>query len=251
MTNRLHLLRQSVEHLGDVASRIDPAAYTSPAYPREWSIADTFSHLGSGAVISERRFEDTLEPRESDPTFNTSVWDTWNAKDPVAQVRDALVSDVSLLTRLEASSKEQRQDFHFTMGPFAFDFDGMVGLRLSEHVLHTWDVEVTLDPRATVSNDAANGILDGIQFVVKRSAKPTGETKNVTVRTSAPVREFTVVLDVDAVELVDTNHDGAVDLEIPAEALVRLIYGRLDEDHTPASVRGDAVDYLRRVFPGF
>lgn len=251
MTSRLHLLRGSVEHLGDVASRIDESEYASPAYPSEWTVADTFSHLGSGAVIGERRFEDSVEHRDSDPTFNTSVWDEWNAKDPAAQVQDALVSDVSFLTHLEASSEEQRQNFHFTMGPFSFDFDGLVGLRLSEHVLHTWDVEVTLDPHATVSNDAANGILDTIQSIVTRTGKPTGETKKVTVRTIAPVREFTVVLDVDSVELVETHHDGATDLEIPAEAMVRLIYGRLDEERTPTSVSGDVVNYLRRVFPGF
>jgi hypothetical protein len=38
---------------------------------------------------------------------------------------------------------------------------------------------------------------------------------------------------------------------LPAEALIRLVYGRLDPDHTPA-VKGDpdVLDRLRRVFPG-
>ena len=43
----------------------------------------------------------------------------------------------------------------------------------------------------------------------------------------------------------------APDLELPAEAFSRLVYGRLDPDHTPAFT-GDAalLDTLRAVFPG-
>ena len=106
------------------------------------------------------------------------------------------------------------------------------------------------NPHATLSNSAANAILDGIQFIVLRAGKPTGEIKNVTLRTSDPVRDFTLVLDVESVEFVESRHEGAVDLEIPAEALVRLIYGRLDTEHTPGSLTGDAVNDLRSVFPG-
>jgi hypothetical protein len=40
---------------------------------------------------------------------------------------------------------------------------------------------------------------------------------------------------------------------MPAEALLRLSYGRLDPDHTPASVIGDddVLEKLRLIFPGF
>ena len=251
MSDRLKVLRKSVEHLGDVASRVGPSDYTSPAYPSEWSIADTFSHLGSGAVIGERRFEDSIAERESDPDFNPLVWDEWNAKAPLAQVKDSLTSDAAFLYALEAASEEQRENFHFMMGPFAFEFEGLVGLRLSEHALHTWDIEVALDSVATLSNDTANAILDSIQFAVARTGKPTGEVKNVAVRTIEPARDFTLVLGVDSVDLVETRQEGEVDLEIPAEAFVRLIYGRLDTEHTPASVTGEVVNSLRTVFPGF
>jgi uncharacterized protein (TIGR03083 family) len=251
MSSRLQVLRESVQHLNHVASSIDSAEYTSSAYPSEWTIAQTFSHLGSGAVIGQRRFEDSLAQRESDPTFNTSVWDEWNAKEPANQVLDSLASDAALLSTLESSTQEERDAFQFMMGPFKFDFDGLVGLRLGEHVLHTWDVEVPFNPQATLPNDAANAILDGIEFIVARTGKPTGETRNVTIRTSEPVRDFTLKLDTDSVELIETPHDGDVDLEIPAEALVRLIYGRLDTEHTPASVSADVVNDLRQVFPGF
>jgi uncharacterized protein (TIGR03083 family) len=251
MSDRLNVLADSVAHLRDVAGTIDPSAYTSPAYPSEWTIADTFSHLGSGAVIARQRFEDTIAQRDSDPTFNTSVWDEWNAKVPTSQVADCLVSDAALLSSLEASSQEQREAFHFTMGPFAFDFDGMVGLRLGEHVLHTWDIEVAGIPDATLPNEAANAILDNIQFVVGRTAKPAGGVRSISVRTIDPPREFTLTLGADSAELLESSIEGPADLELPAESFVRLIYGRLDGEHTPASVRGEVVDELRHVFPGF
>jgi hypothetical protein len=40
---------------------------------------------------------------------------------------------------------------------------------------------------------------------------------------------------------------------MPAEALLRLSYGRLDSAHTPASVVGSPADLdrLRAIFPGF
>jgi uncharacterized protein (TIGR03083 family) len=251
MSDRLHVLAESVAHLRDVAATIDPDEYTSPAYPSEWTIADTFSHLGSGAVIGQRRFEDTIAQRESDPTFNPSVWDEWNAKVPAAQVADCLTCDAALLSSLESATPEQRDAFRFSMGPFAFDFDGLIGLRLSEHVLHTWDIEVARIPDVELPNEAANAILDSVQFVVARSAKPTGDEQSVSVRTLNPPRDFTLNLGTDGVELLESPIEGSPDLELPAESFVRLIYGRLDEEHTPAAVRGEVLDDLRRVFPGF
>lgn len=251
MTTRLEVLAGSVEHLRDVASQLSPDDYLAPAYPSNWTIADTFSHLGSGAVIGQRRLEDAVRHRDGDPAFNTSVWDEWNAKSPSAQVADCLTSDAELLAAFEATDEQQRIDLLFVMGPFTFDFDGVVGLRLSEHVLHTWDIEVATDARATLASPAASAILDSIQFIVARSAKPTGEERVVTIRTLEPVRDFELVFAKDSVDLIEAPHEGPADLELPAEAFVRLIYGRLDAEHTPSSVTGEVLDDLRSVFPGF
>jgi uncharacterized protein (TIGR03083 family) len=230
---------------------MDPEYYTSSAYPSEWTIADTFSHLGSGAVIGKQGFENSITGREPDPAFNTSVWDEWNAKAPADQVSGCLKSDAAFLAVLEGATEEERGAFQMNLGPFAFDFAGLVGLRLGEHVLHTWDVEVPFNPQATLPSDAADAILDNLQFVAARAAKPNGLVRDLTIRTSEPARTFTLALKGDAAELRETPLDGAVDLEIPAEAFVRLVYGRLDPGHTPDSVTGDALELLRSVYPGF
>jgi uncharacterized protein (TIGR03083 family) len=252
VSERLNALGESVAHLYDVASDIQPIDYTASAYPSEWTIADTMSHLGSGAVIGTRRIEDFVAGRNAEPDFNQSVWDLWNAKAPADQVGDALVSDRQYLEALEAMTEEQRSEYRMSLGPMSFDFDGAVGLRLGEHVLHTWDVEVSFEPDATLPADASGLILDRINFLVGRTARLAGDERQISIRTIEPERSFTLRLTGDSAELVEEPHDGRVDLEIPAEALVRLFYGRLDEAHTSESLRNnDVITYLRGVFRGF
>jgi hypothetical protein len=43
---------------------------------------------------------------------------------------------------------------------------------------------------------------------------------------------------------------GEPDLVLPAEAFIRLVYGRLDADHTPAVAGSADLDALRAAFPG-
>lgn len=70
------------------------------------------------------------------------------------------------------------------------------------------------------------------------------------VRTTDPDRQLAVVVTPDAVALAPSAPGSEADLVIPAEAFLRLVYGRLDPDHTPAGVGGPAVERLRQVFPG-
>ncbi len=250
MSERQEALRASVAHLRSLSEGLTPADYDRPAYPSEWTIADTFSHVGSGAIIATRTIDDVLSGRDRDPAFAPSVWEEWNAKTPAAQVADALAADEAFMARLDATTEGQRAGFHFSLGPFELDFEGFLGLRLSEHVLHTWDVEVALDPSATLASDAANLIIDGLHRVVRFAGKASGEERTLTVRTLDPARDLALVFAPDSVTLIDAAHEGPVDLEVPAETLVRLVYGRLDADHTPAVVDSGELDSLRRAFPG-
>jgi len=250
MTNRLEVLRRSVAHLQSVVDRLDVIDYQSPAYPTAWSIADTLSHVGSGSVIMHRTFDDVIYQRTPDGDFNQMVWDEWNAKSPGAQVADAVVATRELLEALESSSAAQRDDFRAPMGPLTLDFNTFVGLRLNEQALHTWDVEVTQDRAAVLSSDAAGEIIESLSLIVRFAGKVDGTTRTVRVRTLDPSRDFTVVYEADSVSLVDATHDGAVDLELPAEAFARLVYGRLDPEHTPNGIDEVHLDLLRRTFPG-
>ena len=71
------------------------------------------------------------------------------------------------------------------------------------------------------------------------------------MRTTDPARTFTIEHADDTVTFAAGESGQAADLELPAEAFVRLLYGRLGPDHTP-EVAGDisALDTLRYTFPG-
>ena len=69
MSDRLTALHSSVERLRDIVEGLDPQQLELPAYPVEWSIADVLSHIGSGAVILRRRFDDINNGRETDSDF--------------------------------------------------------------------------------------------------------------------------------------------------------------------------------------
>jgi hypothetical protein len=50
----------------------------------------------------------------------------------------------------------------------------------------------------------------------------------------------------------DDQAGGGPALRLPAEALIRLVYGRLDPAHTPPVEATEVdLDDLRQVFPGF
>jgi uncharacterized protein (TIGR03083 family) len=259
--DQLEALRFSVERLRRIVEPLADDAVARPAYPKEWTIAQVMSHLGSSAVIHQRRLEDGLAGLEIPDDFAPSVWDEWNAKSAAAQTRDGLEADAAVLARLESLTPAARETFHMAMGPLAFDFAGFVGLRLNEHVLHTWDIEVALDPTATLPPELAALVVDGLELITRYTAKPT-TNQTIVVRTHEPDRTFEVRLSLDGSALGPVPADRPVDLALPAEAFVRLIYGRLDPDHTPPLARDDAGDdsgddtdgtalaTLRASFPG-
>jgi hypothetical protein len=182
--------------------------------------------------------------------FAPSVWDVWNAKSSTARSTDALAADRALLDGLDAMSTAERAGFNVALGPFQLDLAGFVGLRLNEHALHTWDIEVTLDPAATVPASSVDQVIETVSLVAGFAGKPIDAVRTVHLRTTDPERAFVITLGEATTFGADADATDA-DLVMPAEALIRLVYGRLDPDHTPP-VDGDlgALDALRSSFRG-
>ncbi len=247
---QVEALRASVARLRDLVSTMSHADLTRPAYPSEWSIADVLSHIGSGAVIMHRRLDDTRAGLATPDDFAPRVWDTWNAKTPTAQRDDALAADAALLVGIDTVTVDERGSFTLDMGPMSLDFGAFVGMRLNEHAFHTWDIEVVADPAATIPEQVAAVVIDNLELIARYSAKPTGDTTTITVATDEPRRRFTVALTPTAVTFTPTTAEVAADVELTAEAFARLVYGRLDPEHTPHKDEGLVLDGLRRIFPG-
>jgi uncharacterized protein (TIGR03083 family) len=251
MTHPLDALESSVAYLRNLIEGLDESQYGASAHPSEWTVADTMSHLGSGAVIMKRRIDDTLAKKETPPEFNQSVWDEWNAKTPHAKVTDALLADQSVLERILEMTPEERDSFTFNLGPMVFDFTAAVGLRLNEHVLHTWDVEEAFDKSAALQRDAVPFMVDNLELVIKFTSKTTGTGDVLRIRTTDPQRELVLTLGTEVVTLEEgETSDDPHHIEMPAESFIRLLYGRLDAAHTPAAAESEHLENLRIVFPG-
>jgi uncharacterized protein (TIGR03083 family) len=251
MDNPLPPLAASVGRLHRLVRGFDAAQLESPSYCPGWTIADVLAHLGSGAVLMERRLEAALAGTAPPDDFAQPVWDEWNAKSPRAKADDALAEDERLGKSFEALGAADRARIEFPFGPLSVSFETAAALRLNEHALHTWDIEVMSDAGARLPTGAAAVIIDNLGLIGRFAAKPTGDEREIRVRTSHPARHFTVRLTPERAELLEGDGGIDPDLELPAESFCRLVYGRLDPDHSPAvRANGEVLDTLRRVFPG-
>jgi uncharacterized protein (TIGR03083 family) len=247
---RLDALRASVERLERRVAALSDADLVAPAYPSEWTVADVLSHIGSSSVIWQRRLDDGLAGLATPEDFQMAVWAEWDAKPPRSKADDGIAADRRVLDRLLSLTDDDRARVRVTMGPIAFGFDDMVATRLNEHVLHTWDVEFAGDAGAVLPSDAVEEIIDNLALIARYTGRPTGASRTIVVRTTGPERVFSVTLTPEKVDFRRTEDADGCHVELPAEAFVRLVYGRFDPPEGPAATDDGAVADLRRVFPG-
>jgi uncharacterized protein (TIGR03083 family) len=253
-------LRNSHERLASLVRPLSPAQLREQSFCSDWTIAQVMSHLGSGAEIALMMLPGALG--DAEPVSRDAfppVWDTWDAKSPDAQAADALAADEKQVRTLEQLSDDDLARIKLPFFGMDLDSVGMIRLRLGEHALHTWDVAVSEDPAATVAPEAVDLLIDNVaQFLAPRLGKPQDEAFVARIRTTEPDRDYLLTA-AEAVSMTDwpgaggTGAAGASEISMPAEALLRLSYGRLDPEHTPAQVQADPADLdrLRKIFPGF
>ncbi len=254
-------LRQSHDRLLGLVGPLSPEKISGPSYCKDWSIAQVLSHLGSGAEIAMMMLPSALGQAEPvDRAAFQPIWDRWNAMTPDEQAAAGLMTDAQHVQTLDQLSDEDLASVSYQFMGLTLDAVGLIRLRLSEHSLHTWDVAVTLDPAAEVAPDAVNLLIDNVPgFLAPRLGKPADPPFRARIRTTEPARDYLLSAS-DSVSMVDWpgaeqagESPAIADLSMPAEALLRLSYGRMDADHTPASVIADVavLDRLRATFPGF
>ena len=252
----LSALSDSHDRLAAAVGRLTGDEVTGPSYCSEWSVAQVLSHLGSGAEIFGLIVAAGLHGREAPgQTQNQEIWASWDAKSPQDQARDGVAEDGELVEQLAAISPEQRRSWRLSFFGAERSLADVIVMRLSEHTLHTWDVEVIGNPEATLAGDAAGLILDFLPQLAGMIGKPGGRELNVHVTTDHPERNFDLVVGPDGVAVTAAGPDpsyGQATLQLPAEAFARLLAGRLDAgDPAPVEAWSVDLDDLRQVFPGF
>jgi uncharacterized protein (TIGR03083 family) len=253
----IQALRASHDALVAQVRVLTPPQLEQGSYCRDWDVAQVLSHLGSGAEIALRGLERTLdngEPlhREEFPV----IWERWNALGPVEKASEMVVWDRRHVSVLQGLDDKTLKSLHMNFFGMDLDAAGIVGLRLGEHAVHSWDVAVSFNPGAEVLLSSVELLVDRIPYIAGRLAKPekASTQMQVKVKTTQPDRHFLLSIG-DSVALTK-DVEGPIDgsLELSAAALLRLVYGRLDPAHTPPGTRttGSAdLDELRRVFAGF
>lgn len=249
------VLRNSHERLTGLVRPLSPEQLRAQSYDTDWTIAQVLSHLGSGAEIATLSLAAALGgDGQLDQGAFPAIWDAWNNRTPEMQAADSLTWDSEYVSRLEQLTGEELDSIRLDFVGRRLDAAGLVRLRLSEHAIHVWDVAVSVDPGASV-DDAILPAMEQITQLFQFVAKPEGDAFRVRLRTTAPEGDY--LLDVgESVTLSDWAEAGAPavdgEIQLPAEALLRLFYGRLDPEHTPSyRAEGIELDRLRAVFPGF
>jgi uncharacterized protein (TIGR03083 family) len=250
--NAVETLAASHAHLQEVVAAAGPV--TDASYCSEWSIAQVLSHLGSGAEIGMLNLNAALagNPPPERERY-TEIWDVWNAKSPEAQAADALVSDAAYVSTWQGLDDAALDALRVPMMGRELDASGYLAMRLFEHAVHTWDIAVMRDGAAGVLPRATEVLVGRVPDRIGRAAhgaKPSAAPVRLEVTTVAPAEHFALSIESEAVTIDDGSAaDGKV--EIPGEALLRLISGRLDPAHTPAGVQIEgavSLDELRTLF---
>ena len=258
-TELLTALWSSHRRLDDATRSLTDAQIAGPSYCTDWSTAQVLSHLGSGAQIFQSLLEAGLAGAEAPGREEFSkIWDVWNAMSPSEQARDSLTADAAFLRRVQAVPADELDSLQMSLFGTPSDAARLLGLRLFEHAIHTWDVIVIRDPAAEIAGDAVQRMVDGLELIAARTGKTEGGPLEVDVTTTDPVRRFrlsvsdAVVLTPSEASATPETRTSTATARMPAAAFVRLAYGRLDPEHTPAGVETEGVDLdtLRSVFPG-
>jgi len=247
-------LRANHDRLVGEVSTLTPEQLTGSSGASDWTIADVLSHLGSGAEIGWYPVVAAATGERVDAPDNQEVWDRWNAMDPADQAASFVQSDEQSVATFEGLSAEQRDSITIDLGflPEPVPLATALGMRLNEQALHGWDVEVGLDPAATLTEESAALLAEHFSSTMSFLLGFVGKPEGV-----GPARVglggYTIVI-AESISLEPGAEDTTATFEGPLEAGIRLLAGRLTPEHTPdgVDVTGNiTLDDLRKAFPGY
>lgn len=247
-------LRTLHDDLAAFGVKLTPDQLRERSYDTEWSVADVLSHLGSAAELGLHRLRTGLE---GSPEGNAEVWAKWNARTPEQQAVEAIAAEEEYVSALEACDDPTLEGLRRQLAGLDLKAWQILSLRVSELAMHGWDVAVAFDETAAVPAVAVPAIFDMLWITLRFAAQPHDGELRVRMLTTDPDRDYVFELVQGEARLTpsgdtDTSSvDG--ELRLPAEALLRLFYGRLDPRHTPPYKATDdtLLDRLRAIFRGF
>jgi uncharacterized protein (TIGR03083 family) len=246
-------LQANHDTLAALVPTLSEEQLTGPSGATEWTVAQALSHLGSGAEIARRPIAAAAGEQVA-AEDNQAIWARWNAASPADQAAEFVSHDTAYIDTVKALSADQRDSLLIDLGflPQPVPLIVALGMRLNEVANHAWDVRVGVDPSATLDADSAELLVElfrgPLAFLLGFSAHADQIDREVRLEIPGGGIEIS-----DTVTVTGEVNDPTARFEAPAEAVVRLLSGRLGADHVAGvRVTGDVtLDELRKVFPGY
>jgi uncharacterized protein (TIGR03083 family) len=244
--NRVKLVQAASAQLGQYLHALPPASWRRPSACQHWEVRDVVGHLILGAelylgVIS-RGLQGDTSPPAGFPPAGTANAASWSALfDPMSIARRESLGD-QLLATFTATS-DQLHQLLAECGPSDWEtlcyhpasllpVRMVVDLRLTELVMHGWDIRSRFEPEAHLAPESLPAFLALMTGAFRWAFWPGA-------RRSAPVRyrfEVTgpiplktdIVVEGDQARLEPVEAAQAnVTFRCATEPFVLLLYGRL------------------------
>jgi uncharacterized protein (TIGR03083 family) len=242
--------------------QLPPEGLTEQSACADWKVYQVVSHLGSGPEINGARLESVLRgaPPQTDEQ-RKAIWDRWDSRKPdemLPAFRQANDDYFELLDSL--GDDELGRVVPWFVGPVPVAT--ALALRLNEQALHAWDIRWARDRQAGLTPEAVPDLLQvnlqsawlGNLVKPERAGQLAG--KSIQFVYSRPEGAVNLRFEGDGVG-VSPDLAAAPDLavELPAEALMRLVWGRYD---VRAGLRAgdlklsrpELAEPLQALFPG-
>lgn len=256
---KLALLRAAEQRFSQLTTGLSAEQLRATSYADDWSIAQVASHLGSAAEIFATLIDAGRRGAPPPgPEAWQQIWDRWNARSPKDQIAQSVLAREALIADVESLDPATRDRFAVAAFGGTVDLATLIGMRLNEIIVHTWDVAVALDPAAVLAPDGVAEMIDETPALAAWMP-PVPGLAPVLVETTAPQRRFRIAFEpTRSIESLDHDSTSSATpersdppLRMPAEAFLRLLYGRLDAAHAGGVADDPRLPRLREAFPGF
>ena len=229
------LMRVEYDRLLGYLAALEPEGWEEQSACVEWPVRQVVSHIGSQPLIFGAMLEASLRGAElmTDEQCR-AIWDRFDGLGAEELLRELRRSNEALFRLIASLTDEQ---LGATMSSFAgpAPVATYLAARLNELVIHAWDIVWARDKAATLTPDAVQDLV-GLNLTPTRLAglvKPDRSErlvdKMVEFHLRNPERFTTLRLAQDNVEAVsDEAAEPDLRAELPAEAFVRLLWGRYD-----------------------
>ena len=225
--------RRELDRFETYLQGLDADGWLEQSYDTDWRVYDVVSHVASQSVIYLGFLATWFEgsPPMAQEQMQ-AVWDKFNALEASAMLPEFRKAKADYLVRIGALPGEAGQkEIESFLGKAKAET--MLALRLHEVALHSWDIYVARDRRATLPADVVNQLLP-IQLLMRGRRKPAAlDGKRVHLRATDQPWQQLIDFRAEKPAVQEGSADGAdLTLEGPAEELCRVLAGR---HHVPGS----------------